>query len=153
MSQPAPLVFSAGFGLLMVAATAVRGDEIALICAGLAALALVVGIRYLSCATLSVLLVVVSMVMSDPPPLVAALAGLSAGAYLVIRHAAEAGVVTTTRPTVIGMVAFTVVGIVATTTPMSVPWLPLLAPPAVVVIFILVMVPFLRSGKGSAWKT
>jgi hypothetical protein len=81
------------------------------------------------------------------------LAGLSAAAYLVIRHAVGAGVVTTTRPTVIGMVAFTLVGIAATVTPLSVPWLPLLAPPAVVATFALVMVPFLRSQKGAAWKT
>lgn len=152
-NQPAPLVFSTGFGLLMVTAAATNADRFGYVCAGLAVVAMIVAIRFVSWATLSVLLVIVSIVLSNPPPLFTALAGLSAAAYLVIRHAAGSGVVTTTRPTVVAMVAFTLVGIAGTMTPLSVPWLPLLAPPAVVVIFALVMLPYLRSQKGSAWET
>jgi hypothetical protein len=89
-----------------------------------------------------VLLVIVSVISADAYPLFGALAGLSAAAYLVIRHAASAGIVTTTRPTVLGMVGFTLAGSLAAVVPLSVPWLPLVAPVAVVVMFILVMLPF-----------
>jgi hypothetical protein len=104
------------------------------------------GLRYRTAATLSVLLVITAIVLSSPPPLFAALSGFSAAAYLVLRHAAGSGggLVTTTRPTVVGMVGLTLVGITATAVPFQLPWLPLLAPPAVVVIFVLVTLPFLR---------
>ena len=143
--QPAPLAFSAAFGLLMVTAAAIHTNRAGDIAIGIAVVALVVGLRYRSAATLSVLSVIAAIVLSvPPPPLFAALSGLSAAAYLVIRHAAEAAVVTTTRPTVIAMVTFTLIGIGATSMPLHLPWLPLLAPPAVVVIFLLAAWPFLR---------
>ena len=142
--QPAPLAFSTGFGLLMVAAAAIDTDRVGVVAVALAVGALLVGIRYRSAATLSVLVVVVAIVVSDPPALYAALAGLSAAAYLVLRHAASLGVVTTTRPTVIGMVGFTLVGIVATGVPVSLPWLPLVAPVAAVAIFVVAMLPLMR---------
>jgi hypothetical protein len=150
--QPAPLVFSTGFGLLMVAAAAVNADRLGLACAGVAVLAMLIGIGYRSCATVSVVLVIVVIVVSDPPPLFSALAGLSAAGYLVIRHAAGAGIVTTTRPTVVAMVGFMLVGLACVVASFSLPWLPLLAPPAVVVLFALVMFPFLRTEKGQVWK-
>ena len=109
----------------MVAAAAVGADRAAGVAAALAVGALVVGLRYRAAATLSVLLVVAVIVLSDPPALYAALSGLSAAGYLVLRHAASLGVVTTTRPTVLGMVGFTLVGVVATMVPATLPWLPL----------------------------
>jgi hypothetical protein len=145
--QPAPLAFSTGFGLLMAAAAAVHADAPGSIAAALAVLAVLVGLRYRTAATLSVLLVVAAIVLSNPPPLLAALSGLSAAAYLVIRHAAGSGVVTTTRPTVIGMVGFTLVGAIATMIPLSAPWLPLAAPLAIVSIFLLVTLPFVRDQR------
>jgi hypothetical protein len=146
--QPAPLVFSTGFGLLMAAAAAVNAGRPGLVCAGLAVLAMVTALRFPSCATFSVIFVIAAIVLSDPPPVFAALAGLSAAAYLVIRHAAGTGVVTTTRATVAGMVGFTLVGTAAAVAPVSLPWLPLLAPPAVVVMFALMIIPFLLTQKG-----
>jgi hypothetical protein len=153
--QPAPLVFSTAFGLLMAAAAAVRADRLGSIAAALAVIAVVVGLRYRSAAIVSVLLVIAAIVLSDPPPLFAALSGLSAASYLVIRYSTGplAGVVTTTRPTVIGMIGFAVAGVVATVVPLSLPWLPLAAPPAVVVIFVLAVLPFLHGQTGTTWKT
>ena len=136
MTQPAPLAFSSVFGLLMVAAAAVDADRAAVVTAAVAVGAMLVGLRYRAAATLSVLLVVAVIVLSDPPGLYAALSGLSAAAYLVLWHAASLGVVTTTVPTVLGMVGFTLVGVVATVVPAAVPWLPLVAPVAAVAIFV-----------------
>jgi hypothetical protein len=145
--QPAPLAFSTAFGLLMVTAAAIDTDRAGAVAIGVAVVALLVGLRYRAAATLSVLSVIAAIVLSVPPPLFAALSGLSAAAYLVIRHAADAGVVTTTRPTVIAMVTFTVIGIGATAVPLHLPWLPLVAPPAVVLIFVLAAWPFLRGQR------
>ncbi len=141
-NQPAPLVFSTAFGLLMVAAAAVHAGRPGYAAAAIAVLSVLIGLRYRAAATLAVMLTVAVAVLSEPPQLFVALSGLSAAAYLVMRHAE--GIVTTTRPTVIGMVGFALVGVVATMTPLSVPWLPLVAPPAVVVIFALAMMPFVR---------
>ncbi len=135
-TQPAPLAFSTAFGLLMVAAAAINADRAAVVTAAVAVGAVLVGLRYRSAATLSVLLVVAVIVLSDPLGLYAALSGLSAAAYLVLRHAASLGVVTTTVPTVLGMVGFTLVGVVATAVPATLPWLPLVAPVAAVAIFV-----------------
>jgi len=145
--QPAPRAFSTAFGLLMVTAAAIDTDRAGAVAIGVAVVALLVGLRYRAAATLSVLSVIAAIVLSVPPPLFAALSGLSAAAYLVIRHAADAGVVTTTRPTVIAMVTFTVIGIGATAVPLHLPWLPLVAPPAVVLIFLLAAWPFLRGQR------
>ena len=124
--QPAPLAFSTAFGFLMVSAAAVQAGKAGSIALVLAVIALLIGLVYRAAATLSVLSVIAAIVLSNPPPLFAAVSGLSAAAYLVLRHAAgpPAGLVTTTRPTVIGMVGMTLVGIAATSVPLRLPWLP-----------------------------
>lgn len=145
MMQPAPRAFSTVFGLLMAAAAAVQADGPASIAVALAVIAVLAGLRFRSAATLAVLLTVSAIVLSDTSALLAALSGLSAAAYLVLRHAvgAPAGAVTTTWPTVAAAVSFTLAGVVATSMPVQVPWLPLLAPLAVVGIYALAMRPFL----------
>jgi hypothetical protein len=45
------------------------------------------------------------------------------------------------------MVIFTLIGIGATSVPLHLPWLPLVAPPAVVVMFLLAAWPFLRGQR------
>jgi hypothetical protein len=142
--QPAPRAFSTVFGMLMAAAAGEGADRAGLIAVALAALAVLVGLRFRVAATFAVLVTVSVIVLSEPPALFAALAGLSAAAYLVLRHAVEAGVVTTTGPTVIGAIGFTVLGAIATAAPLHLPWLPVLAPPAAVAIFALVTRPFLE---------
>ncbi len=141
--QPAPLAFSTVFGILMAAAAAERADGLGLVAAAFAVAAVFVGLRFRTAATVAVLLTVLAIVLSEPPVLFAALSGLSATAYLVLRHAVHAGVVTTTWPTVIGAIGFTVLGAVAASVPLHLPWLPVLAPPAAVAIFALATRPFL----------
>jgi hypothetical protein len=144
--QPAPLAFSTAFGLLMVTAAAVHADKAGSIALALAVVAMLTGLVFRAASTVSVLLVIAAIVLSNTAPLFAAVSGLSAAAYLVLRHASRpsAGLVTTTRPTVVGMVGMTLVGIAATSVPLHLPWLPLLAPPAVVVLFLVVTLPFMR---------
>ncbi len=128
---------SAAFGVVMTAAAAVDARGLALIAAAAAGVAVLVGLNVRAAATAAVLAVVCAIALSEPQPMLAALAGLSAAAYLVLRHA------TMTRPTVIGLVAFTALGVVATTAGTAgLSWLPLLAPVAAVVVFLLLMAPF-----------
>jgi hypothetical protein len=130
---------SAGFGAVMVGAAAVDTRGPALIAAAAAAVAVLAGLYLRAAATAAVLAVVCAIVLSEPQPMLAALSGLSAAAYLVLRHA------TITRPTVIGLVGFTAVGVVATTAGTTgLSWLPLLAPVAAVVLFLLLTAPFAR---------
>ena len=100
---------SAGFGVVMAAAAAVDAHGPALIAAAAAGVAVLAGLYVRAAATAAVLAVVCAIALSEPQPMLAALAGLSAAAYLVLRHA------TLTRPTVIGLVGFTALGMVATT--------------------------------------
>ena len=86
--QPAPLVFSTAFGVLMAAASAIHAGRIGTLAALLAGLAVLIGVRYQSAAIVAVLMTVFAVASSTAYPLYAALAGLSAAAYLVIRHAA-----------------------------------------------------------------
>jgi hypothetical protein len=149
MTQPAPRAFSTAFGLLMTAAAAVSADGIAFVAVSLAAIAVLVGLQLRSAATLAVLLTVSAIVLSDPSPVFAALSGLSAAAYLVLRHAvgAPTGVVTATAPTMIAAVALTLVGVVSTALPLQLPWLPLLAPLAVFAMYALAVRPFVGNRK------
>ncbi len=80
---------AAAFGLVMVAAAAVQADGAALVAAGLAALAVLAGTVIRPVATLAVLLTAAAIVLADTPPMLAALCGLSAAGYLVLRHTAD----------------------------------------------------------------
>jgi hypothetical protein len=90
-------------------------------------------------ATLAVLLSVFTTLLSDQSHLFAALSGLCAAGYLVCRYG---GAVTGSWPTIFGAVGFGFAGLVATSFPLQVPWLPLAAPLAVVAIYVLATRPF-----------
>jgi hypothetical protein len=83
--------------------------------------------------------------LANPPPLLAALSGLCAVAYLVCRHAVgtPVGAVLGSWPTTVAAVGFTIAGLVATSFPLQLPWLPLVAPLAVLAIYVLATRPFL----------
>jgi hypothetical protein len=151
-SRPASRVPATGFGLLMVAAADVGACGPAAIAAALAVIAVLAGLYFRPAATLAVLLSMSAIALTGSPPGFAALSGLSATAYLVLRHAAGApAAVTVTAPTVIGALVFTFAGIVATSLRLPWPWLPLTAPPAVLGIYLLATRPFL--GDRSWWPT
>jgi hypothetical protein len=133
---------SAGFGVLMVAASAVDARGPHLVAAAAAGVAVLAGLYVRAAATAAVLAVVCAIALSEPQPMLAALSGLSASVYLVLRYA------TMTGPTVIGLVGFTAVGVVATTAETAgLSWLPLLAPVAAVVLFLLLMGPYARDER------
>jgi hypothetical protein len=129
---------SAGFGVLMAAAAAVDAGGPGLIAAAAAGVAVLAGLYVRAAATAAALAAVCAIALSEPQPLLAALSGLSAAAYLVLRYA------TMTRPTVIGIVGFAALGVVATAAPAGLSWLPLLAPVAAVVLFLVLTGPFAR---------
>ncbi|MUL63915.1 hypothetical protein BOO86_05510 [Mycobacterium sp. CBMA 234] len=150
LGQPGARILSTGFGVLMVAAAAVHGHRPTAYVAMLALVAVAAGLLVRLAATAAVLLTVVALAMSDPLPVFAALSGLSAAVYLLMRYAAEFGVVTLTRPTLVAMLGFTLVGVVATAVHLELPWLPLLAPPVLVAIYVLALIPHTETNTHAA---
>src|SRR3954451_302027 len=130
-------------GLLMVALAAVGSQGPVLVAAGAGAVAVGLATVFRPAATLAVLLTVVVIVASDPSNVLAAMSGLCAAAYLVCRHA-DGAVVAGSGPSTVAAVGFTFAGLVATSFPLQVPWLPLVAPMAVLAIYVLVTRPFVN---------
>lgn len=133
---------SVGFGLLMVVATGATPQHGLAFAAAMAAVAAVLtGLVFRPAATVAVVLAIVTIALDGPSPLLAAVSGLAATLYLLLRHALS-GVLTVTQPTIVAALGFTVVGLAATWFPLRVPWLPLVAPLAVLGIYLLAVRPF-----------
>jgi hypothetical protein len=128
---------STAFGLVMIAAAAVQADDAALVSAGVATLAVLVGNVFRPAATLAVLMAAAVLVLNDAPAMLAALSGLCAACYLVLRHTAVI-----TAPTVIGAVGFTAAGLAAVSLPLQLPWVPLAAPLTVLALVALSTRPY-----------
>jgi hypothetical protein len=145
IARSAALVVSTVFGVLMVGLAAVGSHGPAVVAAAAALIAVGAGVASRPAATIAVLLSVATIVASNPPLVFAAWSGLCAAAYLVCRHAVgtPVGVVLWSWPTVIGAVGFTSAGLVATSFPLHLPWLPLVAPLGVLAIYVLATRPFL----------
>jgi hypothetical protein len=136
--------FSTGFGLLMVGLAAVGSHGLAAAAGAVALIAVGVGMVMRPAATLAVLLAVATIVVANPPYVLAALSGLCAAAYLVCRYAVGTytGVVMGSWPTVVAAGGFTFAGLVATSFPLQLPWLPLAAPLGALAIYVLATRPF-----------
>jgi len=134
---PATRAVSTAFGLVMVASAAVQADGQALIAAVVAAVAVVVGSWFRPAAAIAVLCTVAVLVVADAPPVLTATAGLCAAAYLVLRHTAAVS-----APTVLGAAGFTGAGLAAASLPFQLPWVPLLAPLTVLLLYVLMTRPF-----------
>lgn len=132
---------AAAFGMLMVAAAGSQVSGPALVVSAVAAAAVVTALRFRHAATAAVLLAAATLVLGDAPLMFAGLTGLAATAYLVLRHAVG-GVATATAPTMIASSAFTAVAVLAAAIPVTVPWLPLAAPPAVLAGYLLAVRPY-----------
>jgi hypothetical protein len=135
---------SLAFGLLMVGLGLV-GTQGNSALAGVAAVgAVAVGTAFRPAATLAVLLAVATIILSEPPLVFAALSGFCAVGYLVCRYAvgSQPGVVMGSLPTVSAALGFTLAGLVATSFPLHLPWLPLAAPLAVLAIYVVAARPF-----------
>jgi hypothetical protein len=130
---------SLAFGLLMVGLGLV-GTQGNSALAGVAAVgAVAVGTAFRPAATLAVLLAVATIILSEPPLVFAALSGFCAVGYLV---GSQPGVVMGSLPTVSAALGFTLAGLVATSFPLHLPWLPLAAPLAVLAIYVVAARPF-----------
>jgi hypothetical protein len=137
--RPAALLFSSAFGVLMVAAAARPTGAWGLAALGLAVAALVAALFVRTAAVVAVLLTIAGMALGDPVPVLAAVSGLAAAAYLITRYADDAA--TLTVPTVAGMVGFTVAGAAAGAVSLQLTWVPLVAPAIMATILILVAAP------------
>jgi hypothetical protein len=148
--QLAAHVLSTACGVLMVAAVGIGSHGSTRVAATSALVALTIAVLFRPVATLAVLLTVVAIALSGPPATVAAVSGLSAAAYVVLRHAASngAGLDSVSGATMVSAVGFTVVGLVATAFPLRLPWLPLLAPLAVFAVYLLATRPYVRDEGG-----
>jgi hypothetical protein len=135
---------SLAFGFVMVAATAFAADDQALIAAALCALAVLVGSVFRPAATIAVLLAGAALVLDDAPALMAALAGLCATCYLVLRHTDAVS-----APTVIGAVAFTTLALAAASVPSTLPWVPLVTPLTVLALVVFATRPFWADGSSA----
>jgi hypothetical protein len=131
----------------MVGLVAVGSDGLAAAAGIVALVAVGVGMAFRPAATVAVLLAVATIVLSDPPYVLTALSGLCAAAYLVCRCAAGplTSVVMGSWPTVVAAGGFTFAGLVATSFPLQLPWLPLAAPLGALAIYVLATRPFLGS--------
>ena len=143
-------VLSTACGVLMVAAVGIGAHGSTLVAATSAVAAVTIAVLFRPVATLAVLLTVVAIALSGPPATVAAVSGLSAAAYLVLRHAASngAGLDSVSVATMVSAMGFTLVGLVATAFPLRLPWLPLVAPLAVFAVYLLATRPYLRDEDG-----
>jgi len=136
-ASPVTRAVSTAFGWVMVASAAVQADGPGLVAAVVAAAAVLVGSVFRPAATIAVLATVAVIVLADAAPVLTATSGLCAAGYLVLRHTAAV-----TSPTMLGAVGFTAVGLAAASLPIQLPWVPLLAPLAVLVLYVLVTRPF-----------
>lgn len=145
--QLAASILSAACGLVMVGAVGLGSHGQALIAATSALAAVMAAVVFRPVATFAVVLTVVVIALSDPAATLAAVSGLSATVYLVLRHAARsgAGLDNVSGATLVAAVGFTFAGLVAAAFPLQLPWLPLLAPLAAFAVYLLATRPFLRN--------
>ncbi len=136
-ATPVTRAVATAFGLVMVASAAVQADGPGLAAAVAAAAAVLAGSVFRPAATIAVLLAVAVIVLADAPPVLTATSGLCAAAYLALRHTAAVS-----SPTVLGAVGFTAAGLAAVSLPIELPWVPLVAPVAVLVLYVVVTRPF-----------
>ena len=141
-------LLSTAFGLVMVTAAGFQTAGAAFVAAIVTVVAVLAGIVFRVVATLAVLLAAAAVVISDAPPMLSALAGLSAACYLVLRHI-EGGPAGASAPAMLAALGFTFVGVLAASFPFELPWLPLLAPLAVFGIYVLTTRPFYRASDGN----
>ncbi|MGE2721830.1 hypothetical protein [Mycolicibacterium celeriflavum] len=135
---------STAFGLVMVAAAALPADDAALVVCGFAVLMVLLGNVFRVASTFAVLATAAVTVMASASPALAALCGLAGAAYLVLRHTSDV-----TAPTVIGALVFTAVALAAVVLAPSLPWVPLVAPLAVLGVVVLATRPFWLGGSRS----
>jgi hypothetical protein len=132
-------LLAAAFGVVMAGAATVNADARGMVAVAVALIAVVAGLFLRAAASAAVLATICAIALSGPQSMLAGVSGVCATAYLVLTYAPV------TRPTAVGIVGFAAAGVLATTVPAGLPWLPLLAPLAVVLAIAVAMSPFLDS--------
>jgi hypothetical protein len=139
-ASPTPVPATA-FGLLMVAATGVQPSQPAFAGALLAVAAVFLGIVLAPAATAAVAISAGVIAFTDPVPLFAPLSGLCAVAYLMSRHSSSGRLAVTSAPVRYAL-GFCIVGLVATSVPVTLPWVAVLAPVTVLGLYLIAIHPF-----------
>ena len=145
MTMLAKVLPANAFGVLMVGAAAFGAAGAALGLAAAAMAAVLVGVWVRPVATVAVLLTVLTVVLAEPAPMYAALAGLAATAYLVLRHGAG----TASAPTMFAAVGSTAAATLAVVLPVHFAWVPLAAPLLLLAAYVLALRPFVPRGSRS----
>ncbi|KAA0021992.1 hypothetical protein [Antrihabitans cavernicola] len=118
-------------GLLMVAAALPAAPTSALPAAAAGCILVMVSLRYRIAAVPAVFATIATLVIGYPPPPLAALSGLAAAIYLLTLT----GLTTLTRPTLICSLACTAAALAMASIPITIAWLPVVAPIVAVLIF------------------
>jgi len=139
MTPAAARALSVAFGFAMVATAAVEARGLALAVAISSVAAVLLGLRFRVAATAAVLLAATALVLSDASPVASAMCGLCAAGYLVLRYSA-----TVEYPAAVTAVGLAAAVLAAIWFAPELPWLPLLAPVAVIGIYTLAVRPFLH---------
>jgi hypothetical protein len=126
-----------------LAALGAHGPALGVVIASVAAVGVATIFR--PAVTIAVAGAVVTIALTEPAPLLAGLSGLCAATYLVCRHAAAlpGAAVMASWPTVVGALGFTFVGMVASSFPLQLPWVPLAAPLVALASYVLATRPYL----------
>ncbi len=133
-----PLALSGVCGAAMAAAAGFGAHGVAAIAALAAVGAVLAGLWWRAVSTAAVLFAVVAIGLADPPTVSAAVAGLAAVAYLLLRHAGE-GTATVTAPALLGAAGFSIVGVLAAGFPWQLPWTSVAAAPAALGCYLLAL--------------
>ncbi|MGD9621660.1 MAG: hypothetical protein AB7G47_15635 [Mycolicibacterium sp.] len=131
------------FGVLMVGAAAHRADPPALVVAVAALIAVLMAGWVRTAATLAVVLTLGTVVFADPAPMYTVLAGLAATGFLTLVHSAGRAAATT----MLAAAGFAALATVMVVIPLHVPWLPMLAPLAVLAGYLLALSPILFAAR------
>ncbi|KUI22226.1 hypothetical protein AU193_17735 [Mycobacterium sp. GA-1285] len=126
----------------MIAAAALSADDAVLVVCGFAVVMVLLGNVFRVAATVAVLSTAAAIVVASASPVLAALCGLSGAAYLVLRHTTDV-----TVPTVVGALGFTGIALSAVLLSPELPWMPLVAPLAVLAVVALTTKPFWLGGS------
>lgn len=127
----AQTVLPTAFGVQMAVAAAGPGAA-PQIAAALALAGVLIGVFHRPASTVAVLAAAVALAVGNPAVFSAALCGLSATVYLLLRHTPDS----LTAPALVGMLVFSTVAVLAGLVPWRLAWLPLLAPAVVVAVVV-----------------
>lgn len=133
--MPAPV------GLLMVSAVAYGVQGFAAAAAAAAAAAVLVSVWWRPGATLAVLLGVLTVLLAEPAPVHTALAGLAAVSYLIAQQGLP------TPATAMFAVGFGAAATAALALPVSLQWVPLAAPLALLAAYAVAVWPFVAGPR------